>query len=127
MAFADEVLVLVTRVEVTFLVEVGLAVVVGAPEPTSAPQVGSFSSLPCAPMQLAFVSSFWLLPLPLSTPLYSRRTAFVVPQEPEMVAVSPKFELMPMRSEVTPKARTFSTMTLRGDFLELSVQSPQER
>ena len=124
-ALADEVFVLVTRVEVNFLVEVGFAVAVG--DPTSAPQVGSLASLPCAPRQLFLVSSLELLPLPLSTPLYSLQTAFVVPQEPLIVAESPKLELMPMRSEVTPKARTFSTMTLRGDFLELSVQSPQER
>jgi hypothetical protein len=90
-------------------------------------QAGSFASLPWAPRQLFLVVSFELLPLPLSTPLYSAQTFFVVPQEPLMVAVSPKLELMPMRSEVMPKARTFSTMTLRGDFLELSVQSPQER
>ena len=78
-------------------------------------------------MQAELVFTLALLPLPLLTPLYSWHTFFVVPQDPLMEAVSPKLELMPMRSEVSPKARTFSTMTLRGDFLLLSVQSPQER
>lgn len=141
MAVAFAVLVLVTRV-VAFLVVLDFAVVVfvaalvlvvfavvtgavvGAEVPS---QVGNLASLPWVPLQLALVSSFELDPLPLFTPLYSAQTFLVVPHEPLMDAVSPKLLLMPTRSEVTPKARTFSTMTLRGLFASLLVQSPHER
>tara|TARA_R110002003_G_scaffold279_3_gene18050 strand:- start:7338 stop:7799 length:462 start_codon:yes stop_codon:yes gene_type:complete len=118
------VLVFVTRVVDFALVTVATADADALP---SAPHSGNFANLPCAPRQLSVVSSLELLPSPLLTPLYSLQTALVVPQEPEMVAESPKLELMPMRSDVMPKARTFSTTTWRGDLDSLSVQSPQER
>jgi hypothetical protein len=51
--------------------------------------VGSLDSLPWLPWQLAVVSTLELLPLPLTTPLYSWQTFLVIPHELLMVAVSP--------------------------------------
>jgi hypothetical protein len=124
------VLVFVTRVVGFALVTVATLVTPATDDADALPSAahsGNFANLPCAPRQLSVVSSLELLPSPLLTPLYSLQTALVVPQEPEMVAESPKLELMPMRSDVMPKARTFSTTTWRGDLDSLSVQSPQER
>ena len=57
----------------------------------------------------------------------SWQTFLVSPHEPLIVASSPKFELIPIRSLVKPYAWTLSTTTLRGDFASLLVQSPQLR
>src|SRR5690242_8954396 len=99
----------------------------GAGVSSPAPQAGSASSRPWAPLQLPLVSTLPPCPSPLLMPLYSWQTILVTPQDPLMVASSPKLELIPTRSEVMPKARTFSTMTLRGDLDSLAVQSPQLR